>query len=210
MAEVEFEQLLHNARLNTVLAWIIVGVVALVAVEGVLSRDILWSGFPVAVLLLILIPPLAFRSVHTMLPWEVLLLATLPVLGRAFATFQTSSQIATYLSIAALALIVAVELHTFTTVRMSPSFAIAFVVITTLAAAGIWAVVRWSADIWLGTEFLDALGHDEKAIERAVMLDFVASFVAGIVAGLVFEFYVRRTARIEPRLPEEVDLEGDT
>lgn len=210
MAEVEFEQLLRNARLNAVLAWVIVGVVALVAVEGVLSGDILWSGFAVAVLLLILMPPFAFRSGRTMLPWEVLLLAALPILGRAFATFQISSQIATYLSIAALALIVAVELHTFTTVRMTPSFAVAFVVITTLAAAGIWAAARWSADIWLGTEFLDALGHDEEAIERAVMLEFVASFVAGIVAGLVFEFYVRRTARIKPRLPEEVDPEGDT
>jgi hypothetical protein len=137
----------------------------------------------------------------------VLLLATLPLLGRAIATFEVSGRIATYLSVAALALVVAVELHTFTSVRMTPSFAVAFVAITTMAVAGIWAAARWSADIWLGTAFLDALGPTEEAIERAIMLEFVASLVAGILAGLVFEFYVRRVARVETRLPDEIERE---
>lgn len=207
MAETEFGQLLRDARLNAVLAWVITGVVALVAVEGFLTGDVLWGAFAVAVLFLIVIPPLAFFSVRTMLPWEVLLLATLPLIGRAVATFDVSSRIATYLSVAALALIVAVELHTFTPVRMTPTFAVAFVAITTMAAAGIWAAARWSADIWLGTDFLDVLGADEAAIERAVMLEFVASFIAGIGAGLVFEFYVRRFARVETRLPEDIERE---
>ena len=205
MAETEFEQLLRDARLNAVLAWLITGTVALVAVGGFLTGDVLWGTFAVAVLLLIIVPPLAFRSVRTMLPWEVLMLATLPLIGRAVATFDVSSRIATYLSVAALALIVAVELHTFTSVKMTPTFAVAFVVITTMAAAGIWAAARWSADIWLGTGFLDALGPNEAAIERAVMLEFVASFIAGIAAGLIFEFYVRRVARVETRLPEDIE-----
>jgi hypothetical protein len=205
MAETEFEQLLRDARLNAVLAWVITGIVALVAVGSFLTGDVLWGFFAVAVLLIVVVPPLAFLSVRTMLPWEVVLLATLPILGRAVATFALSSQIATYLSVAALALVIAVELHTFTSVRMSPTFAVAFVVITTMAAAGIWAVARWSADIWLGTAFLDALGPDEAAIERAVMLEFVASFIAGIAAGLIFEFYVRRVARVETRIPEDIE-----
>lgn len=204
MAEVEFDQLLRDARLNAVLAWVITGIVTSIAAGGFLTGDPLWGFFAAAVLALILVPPLAFRSVRTMLPWEVLLLAALPILGRAVATFEVSSQIATYLSVAALALIVAVELHAFTTVRMTPGFAVAFVVITTLATAGIWAVARWSADIWLGTGFIAALGPDEAAQERAVMLEFVASFIAGIVAGLVFEFYVRRIARVKLRVPVEV------
>ena len=209
MAEIEFEQLLRDARLNAVLAWVITGVVALVAVEGFLTGDPLWGSFAIAVLVLIVIPPLAFFSVRTMLPWEVLLLATLPLIGRAIATFDVSSRIGTYLSVAALALIIAVELHTFTSVKMTPIFAVAFVAITTMAAAGIWAVARWSADIWLGTGFLDVLGPDEAAIERAVMLEFVASFIAGIAAGLVFEFYVRRVANVETRLPEEIEREPE-
>ena len=205
MAEAEFERLLRDARLNAVLAWIITGVVALVTVEGVLTGDVLWGAFALVVLCIIVVPPLAFRSLRTMLPWEVLLLATLPIIGRAVATVDVSSRIATYLSVAAIALVVAVELHTFTSVKMTPGFAVVFVAVTTMAAAGIWAAARWSADIWLGTGFLDALGPDEAAVERAVMLEFVASFVAGIAAGLIFEFYVRRVARVETRLPEDVE-----
>jgi hypothetical protein len=209
MAEIEFEQLLRDARLNATLAWAITGVVGLVAVEGFLTGDVLWGSFALAVLALVVVPPLAFFSPRTMLPWEVLLLACLPILGRAFATLDVSSRIATYLSVAALALVIAVELHTFTSVRMSPSFAVAFVAITTMAVAGVWAWARWAADIWLGTTFLEGLGHDEEAIERAIMLEFVASFIAGIVAGLFFEFYVRRTARVRRRVPDDVDLEGN-
>jgi uncharacterized membrane protein YjjP (DUF1212 family) len=88
---------------------------------------------------------------------------------------------------------------------MSPTFAVAFVAITTMAVAGVWAAGRWSADIWLGTEFLHALGDTEEAIERAIMLEFVASTIAGVLAGIVFEFYVRRQARIAPRIPDHVE-----
>lgn len=205
MAETGFEQLLRDARLNAAIAWVLTAIVALVAVESFLSGDLLWAVFAVAVGLLVVVPPVAFLSPRTMLPWEILLLAVLPILGRAMATFRTSSDIATYLSVAAVALIIAVELHTFTSVRMTPTFAVAFVVIATLAAAGVWAATRWLSDIWLGTAFLDTLGPDEDAIERAVMLEFVASTVAGLLAGLIFEFYVRRRARVRRRVPESVE-----
>lgn len=202
-----FDRLLRDARLNALAAWIITGVVVLVAITSVLSGDLLWAAFALTVAALILLPPLAFRSPRTMLPWEVLLLAALPIMGRELATFQISSQIATYFSVAALALIIAVELNTFTTVRMTPTFAVVFVVITTLATAGLWAATRWASDIWLGTTFLEALGPDEDAIERAVMLEFVASAVAGVLGGLVFEFYVRRRVRTTDRVPEQADPE---
>jgi len=78
---------------------------------------------------------------------------------------------------------------------MTRTFAVAFVVVTTMATAGVWAVVRWLADIYLGTGFdLD---------ERALMLEFVASTVVGGGGGGVFEYYFRRFARATERL--EVD-----
>jgi hypothetical protein len=194
MTDVEVTELLGDERINAALGWVLVGSILLVAVASVLDGDILWAGFATAVAGLALLPPLAFRSPRTMLPWEVLLLAGLPILGRAVATFQISSQIATYLSVAALALIVVVELNTFTSVRMSPTFAVGFVAITTMAAAGVWAVVRWSVDTLFGTAVLFQPGLTETEIERGVMLEFVASTVAGLLAGIVFEFYVRRRA----------------
>lgn len=209
MADIDVGQLLRDARLNAILAWVVTGVVALTAGAALLRGDFLWAVFAGVVVALIVLPPIAFASWQTMLPWEILALATLPILGRAVATFQVSSRIATFLSVAALALIVVVELHIFTSVEMSPTFAVSFVALTTMATAGVWAAARWSADIWLGTEFLDVLGPTEAAIERAVMLEFVASTIAGLLAGVVFEFYVRRQARTERRIPEEVEVKPD-
>jgi hypothetical protein len=142
-----------------------------------------------------------------MLPWELLLLASLPLLGRTVATVPVTSDLATYLSVAAVALIVAVELQAFTTVEMTPRFAVGFVVVATLAAAGAWAVVRFGLDATFGTQFLGvppAPGAEGDPRERALMLEFVYSTVAGVLAGLIFEGYFRRRRPAGSVLPEEV------
>ncbi len=51
------------------------------------------------------------RNRDAMLPWESLLLAASPVVGRLFATLSMTGNLATYLSVAAVALILAVELE---------------------------------------------------------------------------------------------------
>lgn len=202
MADVDVTGLLGDERINATLGWVLVVAILLVAVASFLEGDIIWAGFATAVALLAVIPSLVFLSPRTMLPWEVLLLAGLPILGRAVATFRVSSQIATYLSVAALALIVVVELNAFTSVRMTPTFAVVFVAITTMATAGVWAVVRWGLDVLFGTAFLFEAGLTEAEVERGVMLEFVASTVAGLLAGVVFEFYVRRRALSDRQVPD--------
>mgnify|MGYP006977846789 CR=1 FL=1 len=210
LAELDLADLLTDARTNVALAWVLVGVFALVAVESVLTDDLLWAAFAVAVAAVVVLPPLAARQVRRMPPWEVVLLAGLPVVGRAVATLQVTNTVATYLAIAALALLIAVDIHMFTPVRMSLGFAVLFVVVTTLAAAGLWALVRWGSDIYLGTELLLVPGPDgvltdadREVIEEALMWEFVASGVAGLVAGLFFEGYIRRRARSDARIGEE-------
>jgi len=196
--------LLRRQRTNAVASWLLIALLV-VAVGTSIWRDLLWwAAFAVAVLVLALLPPVLLRNWQATLPWEVTALAGLPVLGRSFATVPVTGQIATYLSVAAIALVVAVELHLFTDVRMTDGFAVAFVVVTTLATAGIWAVLRWAVDILLGTTLLLADGVPEPEVEHALMIEFVASTVAGVVAGLVFAYYVRRQIRPADRLPVEV------
>jgi hypothetical protein len=199
MEETTIERLLRDERLNALLAWLVVVGVGLTAVGSVLTGDLLWGVFATVVAAIVLLPPLVFADPAVMLPWEVLALAGLPVLGRSVATLQVTSRVGTYLSVAALALVVVVELHTFTAVSMSPSFAVAFVAIATMGVAGVWAVLRWTVDLWLGTGFLLDPALDPEAIERGLMLEFVASTVAGVLAGVVFEFYIRRRARVSRR-----------
>ncbi|WP_122089564.1 hypothetical protein [Halalkalicoccus subterraneus] len=176
---------------NALAAWGLIGFVLAVALGSLFDGDLLWACFAGFVGTLAVLPAVAFRSVRTTPPWEVLALASIPLIGRAFGRGEVS-EFATYLSVAAIALLVAVEIHAFTSVRMSPSFAVAFVVIATMATAGAWAVVRWIADLYLATGFLGS--------EEALMWEFVASTAAGFVAGIVFELYFRRRSRVLSRV----------
>ena len=135
-------RLLRDARLNALVAWALLLVMAATVGVAILTGNLVWSGFAAVVVLVALLPPLARRSPRVMLPWEVLLFAGLPILGRSVLPVPQFGLATTYLSVAALGLLVAVELHLFTAVKMSPGFAVLFVTVTTIAVAGVWGVVR--------------------------------------------------------------------
>ncbi|WP_226482871.1 hypothetical protein [Natrinema amylolyticum] len=197
MSQPSLEELIADGRTNAAIAWVLVAAIAAIGVSELLTGSgFLWATFAAVLVALALLPPIAFRSAFVMLPWEVLLLAALPVLGMAVGADRLTGHFAAYLSVAAIALVLAVELQSFTSVGMTPSFAVVLVVVATMAAAGLWALLRWSAAQLLGVPFLS--DHDE------VMWEFVYSAVAGLGAGVVFELYFRRLARPEQRLPEEV------
>lgn len=194
MSRADLGRLIEDERANAVLAWVLIGIVVLVAVGSLVRGDLLWAIFAAAVAVVAVFPPLAFGSSRAMIPWEVLVVAAFPTVGYALVP-PVLDDVATYLAVAALALVLAVELHLFTSVTMSYRFAVVFVVMATMATAGIWAVVRWVADGALGTGFLTS--------DTRLMWEFIASMVAGLGAGIFFEGYVRRRVRIE-RFPEEI------
>ena len=199
--------LLEDERRNAIVAWAILGFLAVAAVAELLTGELLWAAFIAGVLALALVPAVSLRDRRAMLPWELLLLAALPVVGRTLVAGQTvggltlTGRVTTYLAVAAVALMVAVELDLFTTVRMNDRFAVLFVVVATTAAAGIWAVSQWLSDLYLGTGFLLGRG-DLHAVEEALMWDFVAATIGGVLSGVLFEFYFRRLSAADERLPE--------
>ncbi|MFB6146940.1 MAG: hypothetical protein ABEJ08_04565 [Halobacteriaceae archaeon] len=186
------DRYLPDRRRNALASWALLGGVAAVAVGELTVGALGWAWFAATTLVFGLVPPVARRRLTVMLQWEVLALAALPVAGRTLATNLFTSSLFTYLSVAALALMLAVELDAFTGVRMNEWFAVFFVVVTTAAVAGGWALLRWTADHLLGTALLAPPGTPEPVVERAVMWEFVASTVAGVFAGFVHEGYVRR------------------
>ena len=194
--ETLLDGVVEDRRVNAALAWLLVGFILLVVAESLLGGDLLWAGFAAFVAAVALVPAVAHRNHAVMLPWEVLALAALPILGRALATMVFTTRVATYLSVAALALIVAVELHAFTAVKMTHWFAVLFVVVATIATAGVWAVVQWLSDELLGTAFIHS--------EHRLMWDFVAATVVGGMAGVIFEWYFRRFTRAGSRLPGDI------
>ncbi|WP_231188240.1 hypothetical protein [Haladaptatus sp. DYF46] len=135
----------------------------------------------VAVIAIALVPPILSHRFTEMIAWEVLALAAVPVVARSFNMLIEPS---TYLSVATLALIVAVELNAFTSVEMTSGFAVVFIVIITMAIAGLWTIAQFVSDIYLGTTFL--------AGQTAVMWSLVIATGVGVLAGIIFEFYFRR------------------
>jgi len=192
----DLASLLRTSGLNATLGWALAGVIALTAVGNVLLGNLLWAGFAAVVGGLAILPPVAGRDPRVMIPWEVFVLAALPLLGYTFGVNVAFREVATYLSVAALALIVAVELQLFTRVDMNYQFALLFIVVSTLAFAGLWAVARWLSDLYLGTTLLLDPALEADVIEEHLMWEFVASAVAGLLAGGIFELYVRRYAGV--------------
>lgn len=180
------EQLFRDGRTNAILSWLMVGVLGVVFVESGLDLDYQWVLFVGFVGGIILIPPLAFREWQVMLPWELLVLATLPILVRGLLG-GTVGTFATYLALAGLALLVIVELDMFTTLSVTHWFAIMLVVLTTMAAVAAWTVFRWNADRMLGTAYL--------VDNETLMIEWLYVTLAGGAAGLLFDAYFKRRDR---------------
>lgn len=185
-AEDVFERLFRDSLTNAILAWLLVAVLAGMFVNSVLEFDRQWIVFVGALGGIVLVPPVAFREWRVMLPWELLVLALLPVLVRGLFG-GTVGTFAVYFALAAVALIVVVELHLFTSMHVTHWFAIVLVVMTTLASAAAWAVVQWNLDQYFGTAYLTT--------NEALMWEFVWVTLAGFAAGVVFDAYFRRRDR---------------
>lgn len=200
--------LMGNTHLNAVLGWVFVLVVALIGLESAVDRDWIWVLLTLSVVVLAVLPPAVFGNPVVMLPWEVLALVILPLLGRGIFG-GLIADVAGYLGVAAVALVLAVDLDVFTPVRMTTWFAVVFVVLTTMATAGVWAVLRYASDVFLGTTLVYPSSPpvspavEELALE-ALMWDFVAATLGGVLAGLIFALYFRRIAIGRSRLPPTV------
>jgi hypothetical protein len=179
-------QLVRDGRLNAAVAWTTIAVLAGVLVESALDYDILSAAIVVGLGAVVLAPTAAARDWRAMLPAELVALALLPVLVRAVFGGELGT-FATYVAIAALALVVTVDLHMFTTLRVTHWFAVVFVVLATLATAAVWTVLRWNLDRRVGTTYLTT--------NEALMVEWGYVTLAGLAAGLLFDGYFRGRGR---------------
>ncbi|WP_049889165.1 hypothetical protein [Natronolimnohabitans innermongolicus] len=175
---------------NTVLTWLLVAVLgAGLLGGGLLERyeAVLLSAVAIAV---IVAPVIAFRDPTMLPPWYFVALICLPILWDAFVPRPLTTAIVPSLALATLGLLLAVELHRFTTLRLVPWFAVTLTVLFTLAMGGLLNILRWSADVLFGTTFL-LDGRTQDAINAAVMIELVFVTFAGILAGGLFYLYFR-------------------
>lgn len=199
MASAGLEDLLAAERRNAIAAWLLVALAAAAWIGGVFVTGLLWSVFALVIVALSVLPPIVYRSRYVMLPWEVLALAALPLIGLAIGTERFSTPLFAYLAVAAVALVIVVELDSFTSIRMSPGFAIGLVVVATMAAAAAWELLQWYVAIGLDRTYDTT--NDE------MMIEFLYSALAGLAAGVTFRTYFRRRVSLSERVPPEFESE---
>ncbi|MFC7237329.1 hypothetical protein ACFQS4_03705 [Saliphagus sp. GCM10025317] len=176
------------SRRNAAIGWLVVGLLAVLATVHALESSYRWFVFTGLAIVIVLLPAAARRNPFAMPSWELLVLVAIPVVDATVLeeTFLTS--IATYVAVAAVALVAVAEIDRFTAVRMTHTFATALVVLTTLAVAATWNVVLWLSDVMLETSYI-LTGRSEDAANHAMMMDFVYAAVAGLLAGVLFNRY---------------------
>lgn len=173
-----FETLAHSERTNAVVGWLAVGILAAAVPTSFLTDALLWVVFSLVTLGVALVPPAVTRDPVCMLPWPVLALAAVATVGRLLEVYP---EVAGYLAIAAVAMMVVVELDAYAPVEFSRRFAIVFAMLTTMAIAAVWIVAQFYSDVWLGTSFLGSQTELQQSI--------VAVTVVGLVVGAVFEWF---------------------
>lgn len=175
---------LLQTRLNAALGWGIVLLYIVVLTQSVVAGALAQAALTTGVLAVVVVPPIVARSPRVMVPWELLVVASIPVVTQVLPLPAPTTTFAQYFAVAAFALIVIVELHAFTELSVTHGLAVALVTLTTLASAGFWSIIRFQSDRFLGTEFLTT--------NAALMQEFIAVILAGVIAGVVFAVYFRR------------------
>lgn len=190
------EWFVRDARVNAAISWVVTVVLAGIAVAAFLAGLLAVLAVAAVATFVAVVPPLVAGAWTRTISWPLLAIAAIPlVVGTGQPGFF--GEVIIGLSVATLALLVVVALQLVTTVRMTPNYAIAFVVIATLATAGFWAVGSAASAVLVGTAFVET--NDE------LMYVFTATAVAGVGAGLVFRWYFRRLlSREAVQPPEEV------
>ncbi|ELY73895.1 hypothetical protein [Natronobacterium gregoryi] len=175
---------------NAVLSWLLVGVLALIAIGGGWLEAYASVLFAVVAIVIATAPAVTFRDLTVMPPWYFLFLIALPVLWEAFGPQPLVTGIVPALAMGTLGLLAVVELHRFTSLRLVPWFSVVLTVVLTLAMIGLLNVLWWSSDTLFGTTFL-LDGRSQDAINAAVMIEFSYAVVAGLLAGLVVYAHFR-------------------
>lgn len=141
----------------------------------------LWALFALVLVVAAIVPAVRSSDPNAMVPWPLLALGAVAVLAR---TFDVMVSMATYLAIAALAIVFVVQLVAFTPIEFSQRFAVVFAVLTTLAIEALWIVVQFYSDVWLGTDLVGS--------QTALQQDIVLVTVVGFAAGVAFQWFFMR------------------
>lgn len=178
------EELVERERSNSLRAWTLLGVLVLIVVYNLLTAGYVGAVLGIGTILAVLVPTVAYRSYRTMLTWEVLFVAAATLTVRELLRYQPVELLGNYLVIAAIALIITVELYLHTPIEMNRWFAVVFVAMLTMTVGTVWNLGQWALDLTVGTTIL--------ANNEQLMVELIAATTAGVGAGILFILFFRQ------------------
>ena len=178
--------LVASHRYDALAAWAITLGLVVTAGRFLRAGEPDWALFTTLLVAVAVTVPAATRDPAVTVPAELLGVAALPVVVRAAGALPQATP---FVAAAGLAVLVAVVLDAFTSLSMTPRFAAVFVVVTTMAAAGTWAVGTFVADAVAGTTFVGG--------KTELMWDLVVATVVGVGAGVLLDLYFEFSDRVD-------------
>lgn len=185
------DTVIRDNRFNSVVAWLIVATIVLAAAVSVGVGDPAWAVFAAGGLAVSVLPAWVRRNPSVMAPWEILAFVALPISSQFLPLPDALADLTTFLAVLAVGVLVVVEIHVFSPVEMTARFAVVFVVLVTMATAGVWTIVQGAADVFLGTTLIRT--------KTTLMWDLVFATAISILASPVLALYFRWIDSIERR-----------
>lgn len=184
-------EVIEGDRSDALASWLIVAVLVLAAVASVAVGEPVWAVFVAGGLVIVLLPAAVRRDPSVMPPWEVLVFVALPIASQFLDLPDVLADLTSYLALLAVGVLVVVELHVFSPVEMTPRFAVGFVVLVTMASAGVWAILQYASDVYFQTTLV---GN-----KTTLMWDLVFATAISLVASPVFAVYFRWIESVDVR-----------
>ncbi|MFW6018562.1 MAG: hypothetical protein ACOCPX_07045 [Halapricum sp.] len=160
------------------LEWVLIAAVGLLGLVSLVTGELLWGGFVLLIAFVAALPALVLGAWSATVPWPLL---AVPAVAAFAWVGEFNRETAGYLAIVALALIIVIELESFTPIELSRRFAVVFCVMVTMALEGVWIIAQAASDRWLGTAFLTS--------QVELQWDIVLVTVVAIGVGVLYYGY---------------------
>lgn len=173
-------------------SWVSSILLLLLTIYSIVRFEVVWAILGITSLSLYALPIVTMRDPFKALPWEMTVILAAPMAlhfsvgSRTLAGigwWNDFSSLALALSLATIGFLMTVELQMYTNVRMNRPFAVFFVVMFTLAAAGFWEVGLYIGDM--------VYGAHNQGTDADVMTTLVWVLVGGILMGLFYTVYLK-------------------
>jgi len=160
---------------------------------AIFSQNPFWIIMGFWALCIAVLPAVMRRDFHKVLPFELLLLITLPFYiftallflgGADQSAFPNLMRAAEVMATFLIALLTIMDLHVYTEFHTNSAFAVLLTTLTTMALSSVFAIANFLSDELFGTQLLRN--------NNELMVNLLFSFLGGVAMGFFLYLYLKK------------------